>query len=333
MSRHVAPRLVVPDQRPESDPVSAWVSEGIISEEQAERIRAREGPALGAIVPAARPSMMPLVIEALGYLGGAIVVVATILIADRFWADLSDTTRLVLLGAAALLLLAGGLAVPARLEDIGTRLRSVVWVVSTGAVAGFLGLWGSQFADLHGSDLALMVTGVTAAYAAALFALRPAPLQQMAMMGLLGGTASAALAKFVGGDSWPGVGFWVVGVAWIVLGQAGFLKPVRLARVAGAVLALIGSMMATSGLADPALVFSLVTVAAVVALAVALSDLALLAVGSLGAIQAIISAANEWFPDSLAAAIALLLVGGGLVAAAILIARRRGRGEGASPVT
>jgi hypothetical protein len=315
------------------DPVSAWVSEGIISEEQAEKIRAREGPAITALAPAPRASMMPLVVEALGYLGGAIVVVATLLIAGRYWDEMSDTVRLGLLGAATLLLLAGGLAVPARLEDIGTRLRSVVWLVSTAAAAGFLGVWGSRVADLHGSDLALMITGVTAAYAAALFALRAAPLQQMAMMGLLGGTATAALAKLVGGDSWPGVGFWAVGVAWIVLGQTGVLEPARLGRVAGAALALIGSMMATSGLADPALVFSLVTVAGVVTLAVVLGDLALLAVGSLGAIQAIIAAANEWFPDSLAAAIALLLVGGGLVAAAIWIARRRGRGEGASPVT
>ena len=128
-----------------------------------------------------------------------------------------------------------------------------------------------------------------------------------------------------------GGGFWVVGVAWIVLGQTKVLKPVRLARVAGAVLMLVGSMMSTSDLADPALVFSLTTVAALVALAVVLSDLALLAVGSLGAIQAIIAAANEWFPDSLAAAVALLLVGGGLVAAAIWIARRRGREADTAP--
>jgi hypothetical protein len=331
MSKHVAPRLVVPSQRVAPDPVSAWVSEGIISEEQGERIRAREGAALTALAPAPRASMMPLVVEALGYLGGAIVVVATLLIAGRYWDEMSDAVRLGLLGAATLLLLAGGWAVPARLEDVGTRLRSVVWAVSTAAAAGFLGVWGSQVLGLHGTDLTLMVTGVTAAYAVALFALRPAPLQQLAMMGLLGGTAAAALAKFVDDGSWPGVGFWVVGVAWIVLGQAQVLEPVRLARVAGAVLALVGSMMTTSDLADPALVFSLVTVAALVALAVLLSDLALLAVASLGAIQAIIAAANEWFPDSLAAAIALLLVGGGLVAAAIWIARRRGREADTAP--
>ena len=60
-----------------------------------------------------------------------------------------------------------------------------------------------------------------------------------------------------------------------------------------------------------------------VVLAVAFSDLVLLAIGSLGAVQAIIGAVQEWFPNSLAAAIALLLVGGGLVGTAIWVARRR----------
>ena len=327
MSKHVAPRLVVPDQRVSPDPVSDWVAEGIISEDQARRIRAREGLAHGALAPPARPSMMPLVIEALGYLGGAIVVVATVLIANRYWADLTSTVRLSLLGAAALLLLVGGWLVPERLGDVGTRMRSVVWVVSTGAVAGFLGVLGGQVADVHGSHLALIVTGGTAAYALALFVTRPAVLQQVAMMGLLGGTATAALATLVGGDSWPPVGLWVVGVAWIVLGQIGALRPTGVARAGGATLAVFGAMFSAFPGADPAIAFSLATVAAVVVLAVVVSDLALLAIGSLGAIQAIIAAANEWFPDSLVAAVALLLVGGGLVGAAIWIARRRGRAQ------
>jgi hypothetical protein len=269
--------------------------------------------------------MMPLVVvEALGYLGGAIVVVATMLIAGQYWEDMSNGTRLGLLGTAALLLLAGGAVVPARLEDLGARMRAVAWLVSTGVVAAFLGVWGSQVADWHDEDLALLVTAGTAAYATALFLVRPALLQQVAMMVALGATAAALLARYVDNDSWPGVGVWVVGVSWLLLGLAAILRPVGLARAAGAVMMLIGAMMTTSNGADPGIVFSLATVAVVVALAVAFSDLVLLAVGSLGAIQAIIGAVSEWFPNSLAAALALLAVGGGLVATAIWIARRRG---------
>jgi len=103
-----------------------------------------------------------------------------------------------------------------------------------------------------------------------------------------------------------------------------------MARVMGAVLALFGSMITTSDRADAALVFSLATVVAVVVLAVVLGDLLLLAVGSLGAIQAILMAVSEWFPNSLAAALALLVVGGGLVLTAIWIARRGARGRPSS---
>lgn len=333
MSRHVAPpRLAVQDQQPGSDRVSVWVAEGIISEEQAQRIRAREGLALGALAAPGRASKMPLVIEALGYLGGAIVVVATMMIGGRYWSDLGDVARLGLLGGAALLLLAGGWLLPASLGDLGSRLRSVVWLVSTGAVVGFLAVWGSQVADLHGSDLALVITGGAAAYAVVLFVARPAFLQQAAMMGLLGGTLTALLAKVVGGDSWPAVGVWAAGVAWFALAEMGVLRPTGMARAAGAALAVIGAMVSSFAGADPAIAFSLVTVASVVVLAVVLSDLVLLAIGSLGAIQAIITAANQWFPDSVVGAVALLVAGGGLVGTAIWIARRRGRGTEAGAV-
>jgi hypothetical protein len=326
MSRTMASPSAAPEQRPTQDTVSAWVAEGIITQAQADRIRARQGGTV-LIGPSGRRTMMPVVVEALGYLGGAIVVVATVLIAGQYWEDLSDVGRLSILGAVAVVLLVGGALVPSRLEDLGARMRSVMWLISTGVVAGFLGVWGSDVLGWHDQDLALLVTAGTAAYALALFLVRPAVLQQLAMMALLGGTAAALLAKYVDSDSWPGVGVWVVGAAWLGLAQAGVLRPRSLGRAAGAGMALIGSMMTTSDRADLAIVFSLVTVAAVVILAMAFSDLVLLAVGSLGAIQGIIVAVNEWFPNSLSAAVALLLVGGGLVGTAIWIARRRARGE------
>jgi len=329
MSSKVASR-VMPAQRRDHDLVADWVAEGIITAEQGDRIRAREGDVLPSATPVSARSVMPRVVEALGYLGGAIVVVATVLIAGQYWTDLGVTARLGLLAAAAVLLLVGGWVIPDRLGHLGGRIRAVLWLASTGVVAGFLGVWGGQQLALHDVDLALLVTGGTAAYAATLFALRPSALQQLAMMCLFAGTASALLANFVDTDSWPGLGFWAVGVLWVLLGQIGVLRPAEMARVMGAVLALFGSMITTSDRADAALVFSLATVVAVVVLAVVLGDLLLLAVGSLGAIQAILMAVSEWFPNSLAAALALLLVGGALVLTAIWIARRGARGRPSS---
>jgi hypothetical protein len=70
------------------------------------------------------------------------------------------------------------------------------------------------------------------------------------------------------------------------------------------------------------MVLTLLTVVAVVGAAVAVRDLALLAVGSLGALASVPAAMTKWFPDSAAAAYALVLVGGVLVAVAVVIARR-----------
>lgn len=317
MSRKLADPQV-PAPRTSLDPVSTWVAEGIISADQAARIRAREdAPHEGA-----RRSLTPVVLEALGYLGGAIVVTATSLIAGQYWDDLGDGGRLVLLGAATLLLLAAGAAVPRRLRDVGARLTAALWLVSTATAAGFLGVWGDRVADLHGADLALLVTGCAAAYAAVLFLLRRGLLQQLAMMGLAAGAAAALLAQLVDSDSWPGVGPWVVGVLWLLLGEGGMLQPVRLTRLGAAVLVLIGSLVATSDSADASIAFALFTVILVILLAVLTSDLAILAVGALGTIQAVLIAVNAWFPSSLSAALALLVVGAGLVGLAVGIARR-----------
>jgi hypothetical protein len=76
-------------------------------------------------------------VEALGYLGGVIVVIAVTAIAAQGWADLATAWRLLVLGAAVAVPLGAGLAVPSRLGDAGTRLRAGLWMVSTVTCAGF----------------------------------------------------------------------------------------------------------------------------------------------------------------------------------------------------
>ena len=302
------------------DPVAAWVAEGIITPGQAERIR-RRPDAPRPTVPARR-TVTPLVVEALGYLGGAIVTVAVMLIGGRYWTDIGEWSRLSLLAAAAVTSLLVGRVASARWDEVGERLRSALWLVSASCVAGLLAVWGRSGADLGGTDLTLLVVAGAAAYATGLFLLAPAVLQQVAMMGLWAASAAALAAELADVDSGPGFGMWIVGVLWVLLGELGALRPVRLARVMGALLALLGATMATSDRADAAIVLALATVAAVVVLAVVRNDLAILGLGSLGAIQATMVAVDDWFPSSLAAPVALLVVGAALVLGAVFIAGR-----------
>ena len=70
---------------------------------------------------------------------------------------------------------------------------------------------------------------------------------------------------------------------------------------------------------------ALVTAGALVAVAVALRDLVLMAVGALGLFQAVPGAIAVWFPDTVAAPIVLLAVGLALVLLAVRTGRH-GRG-------
>jgi hypothetical protein len=319
-----------------------WTADGIITPDQAARMRtyvdAGEPAAPAHPTPAHRPQ---LVVEALGYLGGAIVVAGAALIAAQYWDDLDTAWRLAALGATTLVLLAAGAAVPDALGAAGDRMRSVLWLASTAAFSGFLAVLAEGALELGSQGNLLLISSGCALYATALYALpvyttapymtapymtaggragHRAPLQQVAMMLAFALTASALINFAWVSDDLPGLGAWAVGLAWAFLGRGGVLVPGRLAVVLGSATAVFGAML--TGGSDAGMVLTLLTVVAVVGAAVAVRDLALLAVGSLGALASVPAAMTKWFPDSAAAAYALVLVGGLLVAVAVVIARR-----------
>src|SRR5512139_2394464 len=78
--------------------VTTWVAEGLITDEQGARLLAR-GPV--AAPPAHRPAPTSVVAEALGYLGGVVVLVGAILIGARVWHQIDTPGRLAVLGLAA----------------------------------------------------------------------------------------------------------------------------------------------------------------------------------------------------------------------------------------
>lgn len=335
MSRHAATRSAA--GRPLEPPVDelgpsvpltslleTWVADQLISPEQADRILVRGDVAVQA-PPAAQerpPERSSLVIEALGYLGGVIILVASILIASLYWDQVGTAARLVIVGGVAAVLLATGFAVPERLEDVGIRFRSVVWLLSTGAFSGFLGLLGADALDLAGKDVFLLTSSGAAAYAAGLWLIDHTLVQQLTMM--VGGMLTAAAltnALAVGDGALPGFAVWGVALIWLLLGWGGLLEPSRFVMVFGAAGMFVGALMTIPTHAG--IVLALVTAAAVVATAVLFRDLLLLVVGALGTLQVLPASVIELFPGDLAAPVALLVVGALLVGAGLFIARRR----------
>lgn len=83
------------------DRVESWVDAGIITDDQADRILAAER----AKAPAEVPRRISVVSEALGNVGGTLVVVSAVTIGDRYRPSLAAGGRLaVALGSAAVLL-------------------------------------------------------------------------------------------------------------------------------------------------------------------------------------------------------------------------------------
>ena len=330
MFAHVAHRTPVsrPAKPNADDPVpleslvEGWVADRLITRQQAAMIMARDVIVQRAAAAQKGPHQRSsLVTEALGYLGGVIILVASILIASLYWDQVGTTARLVIVGGVAAVLLAAGFAVPARIGEVGERLRSILWLASTGALAGFLGLLGGDALDLAGKHVFLLVSAGIAAYAAGLWLVGRTLLQQLVTMIGVFLTAAALTNELDVGDALPGFAAWGAALIWSLLGWGGVLEPRRFVMVFGAAGMFAGAL--TTIPATGGIVLALATSVAVIATSVLFRDLLLLAVGALGTLLVLPSSVIELFPGDLAAPIVMLVVGALLVSAGLFIARRR----------
>lgn len=294
------------------DLLEACVRDQIITSGQAASISAHAG--------ASGTRGRSLLAEALGYVGGAVIVAATLLIAAEYWGELSLGARLVTLGAASVVLSAVGFLVPEQ-SGAGSRLRSVLWLGATAAVAGFLGVLGADGLDLDEEDTAVLATGGSAMTALLLWwAHRSFVQQAVAMVGLMA-TAAALTSRVTEGEHLPALAAWLVAAGWLVLGVRGLLAP----RRAVLPLASAAVILTSASLLDVGwgLALALASLSAVLALAVADADLVLLGVGAAGTLAVLPAAMGEWFPDSTVMPFVLLGIGLLLVLAALWTARRR----------
>lgn len=320
----------VPRQRaPLEVQIGEWVSEGIISEAQAARIRERARvPVAEAPQPAVQQTtgrssaeLRSYAVEALGYLGGLLVVIAASLLANLYWSDLGVGARVGILGVAAVGLVAAGSLTPARRGDAWSRLRSVLWAAATAAVAGTAAVYVDEVLEWREADMGLAVSATATVAAALLWLAHRVALQQIVLMVGAMLVAGSAMDQFFDGDWAIGVGIWVVALAWVVLGATERLRPREMAMPLGAVGMVFGASATMTY--DAGIVLALLTVAGVVLVAVLARALPMLGAGAVGTLMIVPRAVNEWFPGELTAPFVLLGLGGGLVVLAVWIARSR----------
>lgn len=301
--------------------VASWLDEGLIDHEAAERILRAE-----ARLTADEGRHSPLVVEAVGYVGGVLVGLGAVLIAAQMWNDWSAGTRLGLVGVGVGVLLVAGAAVPARVRTTAARLRAVLWLLASGAASLWLGLVATQVLHLEGLDVGLLVTGGTLGLASGLWRFSRHPLQHGAAFLLLAGFVATSVAEVAPngrtGDVLPGVGLLVLGVAWLGLGLSGLLAP----RVLAVLLGGAGVVGGASVLVPTSWgrFVAVAAVAALLAVGATRDELALLGVGTVGLLVILPPVLMTWFAGVVAAPVVLLVGGGAVVLVALrLLGRSR----------
>lgn len=178
--------------------VQRWVTAGLLDEEQARAIERFEADRRASIpVPRVSPA-----IEALAYVGGALLTSGIGMLVSRFWDDIGATGHLVLVAIAALGTgFVGGIVGEA--EPVATRLRGFMWAVSAGSAGAFVGLFIFSSFDRTGEPVAFS-TALTAAIVSGIYwSRRDRPMQHVVTF--------VALVVAIG-----------VGIAWVapILGLA-----------------------------------------------------------------------------------------------------------------
>jgi hypothetical protein len=292
-----------------------WVASGIISREQADRIREE-----GVQAPSRQDHTGSLVTEAMGYLGGVIVVVGLGLVLGRFWPQLTGLARIGLTSAVAAILLTAGAVVPRRSGAAGGRLRGVLWLAGSLSVFLCLALVAGRL-DIYGNRLFALAAGGAAVMSAPLWAIHRRILQLAALFASIVITAAACASVASNSFRVPGVAVWVVGVVCLVLGEFALIQPARGAQVLGAVALIIAAVWVEGQWWGTAM--ALASVAALVTLAVLGRDLVLLSVASVGTLIVLPVMVLDYFPGGLSAALTLVIAGLALVGLAVVTARRR----------
>jgi Predicted membrane protein (DUF2157) len=279
----------------------------------------------------ARPKpRIPLIAEALGYLGAALVLSAALALAAQLWSDFPVGVRIAVLLAVIALLLLAGWSIRNSVEPAFRRLASFLWLAAV-AGAGFL-------ADVVASDALDIETGLSIAIgiamtslAAALWLLRRTAPQ---LVGVFAGLAFliAGISDVLGGDDAFGILLWVVGVIALISARLEFISPERTAYALSSIAVLIGAQWAAfeffSDTQGWGLALGLASALALQGLSVAWASLVLLSLGSAGVLMFVPQIVDEYFGDNIGGTTALLVSGVALLAVALVAVRLRDRVSG-----
>ncbi|MEP7022846.1 MAG: hypothetical protein ABJB47_03350 [Actinomycetota bacterium] len=311
------------------DQLAGWVADGLIDEGQAARIAAGGAGGDDAPPPAAPgpdPRRLPLVVEALGYLGAVLAVLAGFITLRQLWPSMPVGAGLAFAGGAAAVLLLAGIMLRIQGHPAFGRLRSALWLGSAASVAVLMGLvTGPGLGELSPVSGLLVTEAVFTAYAIALWLWSRATLQHLAVFaGLAALTGTGISQAWPGPSPWlPGLGVWILAAVWGAAVYRGYLAPQTAGYSAAGIGLLIGAQL-TMGLAAGQ-VLAVATVAGLLAAGIALHRVLLLGLGALGAVTILPQTAVRYLPGGAGAAAAIFGAGVVILGVALWLARERAK--------
>jgi hypothetical protein len=310
-----------PDPEPGSlaDVLGRAVAAGILTTEQAAAVAALEGqPA----PPAGHRGAV--VAEVLGYVGGALAVVAALFLGAELWEVLGPWPRVLLLAAVTAACLLGG-AVLSERDGAPGRLGGFLWFAAVGAVAGTAGVAADDLLHTAPGTAALVATTVALALAVLLWWRRRAVLQHVATFAAAVATIPALLDRL--GDAtfgWGGPLLWALGLAWLAAAATRRIAPAGPGWVLGSLAVVSGPLAADPGRAVWLLV-GVVGAAALVVAGVRGRRPWVAVVGTGGVFVGVPLAVAELFDARLGPLIGILVAGLALVTTAVVLTRRAAR--------
>ena len=254
--------------------LARWVDAGLITAEQSAAIsaheQARSAQPIVVVEPAAAPPRghVPIVAEALGYLGGMLGAIGLVLVVAQYWPDMATAGRLALSGAGAVAFLLAGLAVRERAYDAFARLRWFLWLASTAMAALFAGVVTVDALETAHETTVLACGATVAATSGLLWWGRMRPVQQLTFLGGLVAVVGGLVAH-VASTGPVGLAVWGIGAVYLAVGLLARRAPLPiLTEAVGAVTVFVGAGMIIAAWIGPGSVFVVATALALIALGI-----------------------------------------------------------------
>lgn len=306
------------DRRELENALERWVDAGIITSDQRSAIDRFE--AQDSVAPGSRVSA---VVEVFVYLGVAAVVGSVTALLSQFWSELGTGGKVGLLGTLAVGAGVGGNALRDRAAPPLARASGILWLLSSGFVAGVGAVLATTIQDPREAATLLLTGGPAFILSVAYWRAEPRAAQLLALVasGLVSvyGLNDAASAN--PGALRAGLVLAVAGVLQLALARAGILTPTHLAELLGSLQVLVGLWIPTFDDKVAMEAAGIVVSLGFLWLSVRWRAAGLLAAGAVGLFTFVSGFVLRHLADSLGVPLALLLAGAALIGAAILVGR------------